>query len=274
MSGDTVADDKYLEKVRGLLAKAASTEFADEAEALTDTAMRLMTKYGIDAAALTEKPATVEEIVTKRVDIPAPYTPEKFDLLGAVARHFDCRVVLYGNDSQRAAVRDGKGKIVKVNGRTQYEWVSAYGKGGNAEIVGFPSQIEQTEFLYTLLLTQATGQMVKAQPPYIAALGRREHIGNFRSTWLQGFTTAIRRRLHVIKQDAVREDELESGGKGVLVLADRRTLVEARYAELYPNLTSSLRLCETGSGRTQGYESGLRADLNQTRVGETRTAIG
>lgn len=264
-------DNKHLAKVRGLLEKAARTEFKEEAESLTDAAMRLMTKYGIDAAALSEKPATVEEIVTKRIDIPAPYTPEKFDLLGAVVRHFDCRVVLFGNDSKRVAQRDGKGKIVKVRGRTQYKWVSAYNKGGNAEIVGFPSQIEQAEFLYTLLLTQATGQMVNAQPPFIAELGRREHIGNFRSTWLQGFTTAIRSRLMVIKCDVEQQDELESGGKGVMVLADRRTLVDARYAELFQN-TSSLELSETGSGRSQGYQSGLRADLNQTRVAN-RTAL-
>jgi hypothetical protein len=42
----------HLERVRALLAKAESTEFDEKAEALTEKAQELMTRYSIDAALL------------------------------------------------------------------------------------------------------------------------------------------------------------------------------------------------------------------------------
>ncbi|MDP9441581.1 MAG: DUF2786 domain-containing protein, partial [Actinomycetota bacterium] len=41
-------DDRILSRVRALLAKAESTEFAPEAEAFTEKAQELMARYAID----------------------------------------------------------------------------------------------------------------------------------------------------------------------------------------------------------------------------------
>jgi hypothetical protein len=51
-SGDV--DERILDKVRALLAKAESTEFPEEAEALSARAQELMAKYSIDQAVLAD----------------------------------------------------------------------------------------------------------------------------------------------------------------------------------------------------------------------------
>src|SRR5438045_2689314 len=59
-AADAGIDDRMLAKVRALLAKAESTEFTDEADALTAKAQELMTRYSIDRALVDHDPTAVE----------------------------------------------------------------------------------------------------------------------------------------------------------------------------------------------------------------------
>jgi len=73
-----------LQKVRGLLAKAESTEFEAEAAALTAKAQELMTRHAIDRAALHVGQAVGRPSII-RVAIEAPYVDPKSLLLQLVA---------------------------------------------------------------------------------------------------------------------------------------------------------------------------------------------
>ncbi|MEO9222113.1 MAG: DUF2786 domain-containing protein, partial [Mycobacteriaceae bacterium] len=81
-------EPKALAKIRALLAKAESTDYPDEAEALTAKAQDLMTRYAIDAAVLHAKQGNnvAEEVRSRRVHIDKPYPDAKVTLLDSVAR--------------------------------------------------------------------------------------------------------------------------------------------------------------------------------------------
>ena len=96
-SGDAggVGDDRALRRIRGLLAKAESTEFADEAEALTAKAQELMTRHAVDAALLDPGHPSGGDVGTRRVHVADPYVRAKMQLLAAVAEANDVRLVWY-----------------------------------------------------------------------------------------------------------------------------------------------------------------------------------
>src|SRR4051794_24470656 len=82
--GEPVAgDERVLRRIRGLLAKAESTEFPDEAEALTAKAQELMARHAVDAAFLGADPATGGRagMATRRVHVDDPYVRAKTQLL-------------------------------------------------------------------------------------------------------------------------------------------------------------------------------------------------
>ncbi|WP_436493235.1 DUF2786 domain-containing protein [Actinokineospora sp. HUAS TT18] len=85
-------DARVLAKVRGLLAKAESTPFAEEAEALSAKAQELMTRYAVEHAAVDEPPMEAGAI---RLWMEAPYQGPKAQLVDAVAGANRCRAVFY-----------------------------------------------------------------------------------------------------------------------------------------------------------------------------------
>ncbi|WP_285505216.1 DUF2786 domain-containing protein [Actinokineospora sp. NBRC 105648] len=86
-------DRRVLERVRGLLAKAESTPFAAEAEALSAKAQELMARYAFEQAVLTaDEPV---EAATGRLWLDAPYQGPKAQLVDAVATANHCRAVFY-----------------------------------------------------------------------------------------------------------------------------------------------------------------------------------
>ena len=93
-SGDGPAVEPWiLDNVRTLLAKAESTEFGEEAEALTAEAQEFMSRRSIDAARLAAASAVRDEPGGCRIGVDAPYETSKALLLQEVAEANRCRVV-------------------------------------------------------------------------------------------------------------------------------------------------------------------------------------
>ncbi|MFI0895707.1 DUF2786 domain-containing protein [Streptomyces sp. NPDC020983] len=113
---------KMLARIRALLAKAESTGFPEEAEALSAKAQHLMARHSIDAALLGA--AAGEGPGTRRIGVDRPYEGAKALLLDAVAEANRCRSV----------------------------WSSDY---GFATVVGHTADLDAAEMLYTSLLVQA-----------------------------------------------------------------------------------------------------------------------
>src|SRR6266571_5058578 len=124
------ADTRILGKIRALLAKAESTEFPEEAEALSARAQELMAKHSIDHALLAAQSGNRDKPAGRRLPVDNPYESPKATLLHAVAQANRCRSV----------------------------WQKAL---GISTVIGFPSDLDAVELLFTSLLVQANTAMLR-----------------------------------------------------------------------------------------------------------------
>src|SRR4029077_16640045 len=137
------ADERLLGKIRALLAKAESTEFAEEAEALSARAQELMAKYSIDHALLAAQSGDREEPSGRRIPVDSPYEEPKGTLLNVIALVNRCRAV----------------------------WSKDVGL---MTVVGFPADLDAVELLFTSLLLQANTAMLRAG-------GKKDEFGRSRT---------------------------------------------------------------------------------------------
>jgi hypothetical protein len=172
------ADERMLSRIRALLAKAESTEFTEEAEALSARAQELMAKYSIDHALLAARAGRDEQPGGRRIGVDNPYEAPKVALLQTVAQANRCRTV----------------------------WTKDLGL---VTVIGFPADLDAVELLFTSLLVQANTAMVRAG-------GKRDAYGQsrtraFRQSFLVSYAIRIGERLaeataHA-EQEAVARDK-------------------------------------------------------------------
>jgi hypothetical protein len=194
-----------LGRVRALLAKAESTEFPEEAEALSGRAQELMARHSIDHALLAAESDTPEEPIGRRLPIDNPYEAPKAVLLDLVAGANRCRAV----------------------------W---HRELGFSTVLGFPSDLDAVELLFTSLLVQATTALVHAGSRQDAS--GRSSTRSFRHSFLAAYAQRIGERLDEATGEAVKQAVAETPGRDLLpVLAAREESVEAAVESLFPKLT-------------------------------------
>jgi hypothetical protein len=236
-----------LDTIRKLLAKAEGASTPAEAEAYTAKAVELMARHGVDAALLAAADPGSDVIGQVRVAMDDPYSAGKARLLGWVAAALRCRSVLHGARGGRVAA---------------------------VTVLGFASDRRRVELLYTSLLVQATGELVRQRPPVAG-----ESVAAYRRSWLHGFAAEVHRRLAEAERRAAGEPPGTGGrsagaGRSVaLVLRDRRDRVDEACAEAFPHLGRARRPSLSGSGFAAGADAGQRADLGRGGVGRTRRRI-
>jgi Protein of unknown function (DUF2786) len=209
----SAADDRMLGRIRALLAKAESTEFAEEAEALSARAQELMAKYSIDHALLAAQSGEREEPSGRRIPVDGPYEEPKGTLLNVIAVANRCRAV----------------------------WSKDVGL---MTVVGFPADLNAVELLFTSLLVQADTAMLRTG-------GKKDEFGRsrtraFRQSFLVSYAIRIGERLEEATAHATAEvvDELaaadrdsagavSSGAVLVPFLAARRQAVDDTVDELF-----------------------------------------
>lgn len=121
---------RMLGRIRALLAKAESTSFPEEAEALSAKAQHLMARHSIDEALLPEHAG--EGPTARRIGVDRPYEGARALLLDAVAAANRCQAV----------------------------WSSDF---GFSTVVGYEADLEAVELLYTSLLVQAEAAMQRGR---------------------------------------------------------------------------------------------------------------
>ena len=235
-------DERILARVRMLLAKAESTTFEAEAETFTAGAAALIARHRIDEALLAadQGPEGLGKGAdARRIGIDNPYEHPKAQLLDAVARANSCRVV----------------------------WSKEL---GFATVIGFPSDLEGVDLLFTSLLVQATRAMTATGQRATQGAHRRTRI--FRSAFLTSFALRIGERLRQAAAEEERRAESEQGdatGSRLPVLVEREQRVEEAVTELFPQVK------QTRSRATydaEGWHHGRRAaDDAQMHV---RPAVG
>jgi hypothetical protein len=201
----SAADQRMLGRVRALLAKAESTEFAAEAEALTARAQELMARHSIDYALLAAASGRTDPPSGRRLFLDNPYEGAKALLLDKVASANRCRAV----------------------------WHKDLGLG---TILGFPADLDAVELLFTSLLVQATTAMMQAGSQRDAY--GRSRTRSFRQSFLTSYAQRIGERLADSAGAAQEQAAAESPGTDLVpVLAARDSAVDQAAEELFPELT-------------------------------------
>ncbi|GAA2631437.1 DUF2786 domain-containing protein [Paractinoplanes durhamensis] len=222
-------DQRMLDRVRALLAKAESTDFPEEADAFTAKAQELMARHRIDHALLVATTGQRDQPVTRRIAVDNPYEAPKSLLLQVVAEANSCRAV----------------------------WAKRF---GFTTVVGFPQDLDSTELLFTSLLVQATRAMTKAKPS-IDAYGRNT-TRSFRQSFLTAYATRIGERLSATT-DEIGEEAADSAVSSQLlpVLAARDEAVRNAFDKQFPHLTQHTTTINNRQGWASGRAAADRASL-------------
>ncbi len=212
---------RMLGRIRALLAKAESTQFPEEAEALSAKAQELMARHSIDEALLAAgSGAPSEGPGACRIGVEGPYESAKALLLDAVAAANHCQAV----------------------------WSAEY---GFSTVVGFEADLELVELLYTSLLVQATSAMRRAADEHHAR-GRSRRTRDFRESFLIAYAGRISDRLSAAVQDVAAE---ESRPEVLPVLAARDVEVGETAGRMFPETTSHRLKGRDAEGWARGREA-------------------
>ena len=228
-------DPKVLRRVRGLLAKAESTEHADEADALTAKAQELMTRYSIERAVAEAVEPAASVPISRRLWPENPYVDAKAMLIDAVADSNNCRAV------QSSA------------------W-------GFVTLVGHAADLDVVELLVTSLLVQATRAMTLAGPQ-VTRFGT-SRTRSFRQSFLVAYAGRIGERLREAAHTVETTYDSAHGGELLPVLAARRGVIDDRFAELFPDLVQRRISASDAAGWGAGRAA---ADL---ALFDTHQAVG
>jgi hypothetical protein len=201
-AGRDAGDDPVLVKVRALLAKAESTGFEAESEALTAKAQELMARHAIDGAVARARSSRREMPVTRRIAVDSPYATAKSQLLAIVARSNDVRCVLYEKLEMMA-------------------------------VVGFAADLDAVEVLFTSLLVQASKAML-AKGKVIDGRGQ-SRTRSFRQSFIVAFAVRIGERLTIAAAAARKQAEEETVTSLAPVLASRAKEIEDEVARVFPH---------------------------------------
>ncbi|MEH1057271.1 DUF2786 domain-containing protein [Micromonospora sp. CPCC 206171] len=219
-----------LDRVRALLAKAESTTFPAEAEALTGKAQELIARHSLDRALV--------EATAERPDLPggmrlstdAPYAGAKALLVQEVAAANRCESVW--NDDL-----------------------------GFATVLGFAGDLEAVELLYTSLLVQATAAMLRGRTERKRGSSRRTKA--YDESFLHAFALRIGERLRAATEEAGRQAADATGPERLLpVLAARSDAVRERMETLFPGVTRARLTIRDADGWHSGTSAADRASLH------------
>lgn len=216
---------KVLARIRALLAKAEATPFAEEAEAFTAKAQKMMSEHSIERALLDDPEGTAPAAMRFWLD--APYTSQKSTLLSQIARANACR--------------------------------SVWNKGLSVVTVfGFDHDLASVDLLFTSLLVQANTEMTRAAKARTYDTNR---VRSFRASFLIGFAYRIGERLNEVRAASAASASEASGSDLLPVLASRDAIVEDAMNAAFPNLGRHRVSLSNGQGYHAGTIAANRANL-------------
>lgn len=229
--------------MRALLAKAESTEFEAEAQALTAKAQDLMTRYALTRAVVDEVDESAGGPEFREVVIEAPYVSAKGCLFGAVASANRCRVVWSADDAR-------------------------------GSVFGYPADLDTVDLLFTSLLLQVTAAVARTGPVRDAYGVSRTR--SYRRSFILGFAARVRERLRAATRATTEEVASDGDGSLLPILADRAERVGALVQRTFPDLETRTHRVSNGLGYSAGVEAGARATITTPSTIPCRpgTAVG
>jgi hypothetical protein len=230
-------DEKILARVRALLAKAESTTFPEEAEALSAKAQELMSRYSLERIVVERAASGTGDgdpppAAARRLWLDNPYVAAKSLLVGAVAEANRCRSVLSE-------------------------------KLGFTTVIGDEVDLEIVELLSTSLLVQATRAMVSAGSQTTRT--GRSRTRSYRQSFLIAYATRIGERLNTARD--VGAAAVTDQSQLLPVLAAREQMVDELFEEMFPQSASRSFSASNAAG---WYAGRAAADL---AILDTRQAV-
>lgn len=243
-------DEKALAKVRALLAKAESTGFPEEAEALSAKAQELMSRYSLHQAVHEHDSGRASVVSGRRMWLDAPYLDAKALLVQEVATANRARMV----------------------------WSSGI---GFATVIGADADLDAIELLTTSLLVQASRAMLAEGSRSTRAGTSRTR--SFRQSFLIAYATRIGERLAAADSTATAEVGAEMGAAGpaptggespadsrlLPVLAARADATDVLFEELFPTVAQKGFSVSNSAGWAAG-----RAAADQAQFGVRGSIAG
>jgi Protein of unknown function (DUF2786) len=220
------AQEKVLAKVRSLLAKAESTEFEEEANALSAKAQELMSRYALDHALVDHARGVRQEATLIRIWLDNPYLTPKALLVDAVASANRCRTLLAA-------------------------------EVGYVTVIGDDLDLRLVELLTTSLLVQGTRAMLAAG----AQLTRNgtSRTRSFRQSFLVAYAGRIGERLRTANRTGVADAD---DGRLLPVLSERTRAVDDLIERQFPNLVPKKVSVSNAAGWGAGVAAADLARLN------------
>lgn len=236
-------NDRKMKRIRALLDQAegeAEEGHVKAAENFRNKAFELMAAHGIEEAMLAHKEHKNEKPVVRTIHYVTPYAKAKGVLLGNIATALGAKAVRFTGGANKST------------------------------LVGFESDLDQVDMLFTSLLLQVFSEMAKADVPYY------EDTRSFRTSYLSAFTVEVYIRLQAARQRAQSDHEESTGQSTALVLVDRSHDVDRAYTQEFAGRkirTGGRTTVNSGAGWKAGTAAGQRADIGGGRVGGSRKAI-
>ncbi|PXX58319.1 uncharacterized protein DUF2786 [Nocardia tenerifensis] len=225
-------DEKILGRVRGLLAKAESTSFPEEAESLSAKAQELMTKYALDRVLVDAQASVPDPPGARRIWLDTPYVDAKALLVDAVANANRCRGIFSS------------------------VW-------GFMTLVGDEGDLEVVELLVTSLLVQATRAMIASGNQAERSADSRSR--SYRKSFLIAYATRIGERLAAANEEAIAESA--EPARLLPVLASHQMKVDAAFDELFPDVRNRGVAISNANGWDDGRTAADRANLGARHRG-------
>ncbi|WP_433664844.1 DUF2786 domain-containing protein [Nocardia sp. CA-128927] len=218
-------DEKILSRVRGLLAKAESTSFPEEAETLSAKAQELMTKYAVDRVLVDADTSVPDLPGASRIWLDTPYVDAKALLVDVVTKANRCRAIF-----------------------------SAW---GFMTIVGDEGDLEVVELLTTSLLVQATGAMIASGNQAERSADSRSR--SYRKSFLIAYATRIGERLAVANENTIAKSA--DSERLLPVLASHQLKVDQAFDTLFPEVRNRGVSIPNANGWDDGRAAADNAEL-------------
>ncbi|MCU1687469.1 MAG: hypothetical protein JWQ81_8208 [Amycolatopsis sp.] len=223
-------NEKMLSRVRALLAKAESSAFPEEAEALSAKAQELMTRHALDRV-LVEADASIISIVSaRRLWLETPYLDAKSLLVNVVASANRCRAIFHPAH-------------------------------GFVSILGDENDLDSVEILTTSLLLQATRAMI-ASGGHTSKTGQ-SRTRSFRQSFLVAYATRIGERLEHAAEATL--EETHDAARLLPVLASQQKKVDQAFETMFPSTVGKRVSVSNEAGWGAGRAAADRAALSPRR---------
>jgi len=220
------AQEKVLAKVRALLAKAESTDFDQEAEALSAKAQELMSRYALDRALLDHGRGLRQQATMARIWLDNPYVTAKAMLVEAVARANRCSSVL----------------------DKRFGFVVVVGEAGDLRAV---------ELLATSLLLQGSRAMLSTGSQ--KSFGGVSRTRSYRQAFLAAYASRIGERLRSANEASASAID---ASRLLPVLASRSRAVDELMEQTFPRLVAKRVSISNAAGWGAGTAAADLALLN------------